>query len=112
MWHGREGLMTVRSLNRLKALILILMALFFMEKYITGRLYYFIGPRFGWLAIVAVGLFILLAGAYNLTEKGNTPEFGYGHTHSKQSIWHLLIVALPLILGVLIPSEPLGASAV
>ncbi len=113
--------MTARASNRYKALILIFMALFFAEKYVSGKLYYYIGPRFSWLAIVAVALFIMLAGAYNLVEKRQPDEVDHhddheGHDHShpeeKQPIWPLLLVALPLALGVVIPARPLGASAV
>lgn len=110
--------MTVRALNRYKALILIFLALFFADKFVSGKLYFYIGPRFAWLAIVAVALFIMLAGSYNLVEpreeEGHSHE---GHSHlgqhvDNQAIWTLMIVALPLALGVVIPAKPLGASAI
>jgi putative membrane protein len=112
--------MTQRSADRLKALLLILMAIFFAEKFVSGKLYYYIGPRFSWLVIVAVALLIVLAGAYNLvgqqdgSDKSNNvhdhPDLE--HSHERASIWPLVIVALPLVLGVVIPARPLGASAV
>jgi uncharacterized repeat protein (TIGR03943 family) len=104
--------MTAQAIRRFKALILILMALFFAEKYVSGKLYFYIGPRFGWLAIVAVGLLVLLAGSYNLVARQRE---GHDHDHDegeRAPIWPLLIVALPLALGTIIPARPLGASAV
>lgn len=108
--------MTQRTANRLKALVLILMAIFFAEKFWSGKLYYYIGPRFSWLALVAVALLILLAGAYNLVEEKKTYDHAgedhSGHDHGRASWWPLIITVIPLILGVLIPARPLGASAI
>src|SRR5437868_7141343 len=99
--------MTQRAGTRLKALILILMAIFFAQKFASGKLYYYIGPRFAWLAIVAVALLIVLAGAYNLTGKGDD-EHQHDHDHAdhehshdasgeRASVWSLVVVALPLV---------------
>jgi putative membrane protein len=108
--------MTPRAAQRFKALILILMAIFFAEKFVSGKLYYYIGPRFSWLAVVAVMLLIVLAGAYNLTGKRRDEhdehEHEQGHEHGTATVWPLLIVALPLVLGVVIPAQPLGATAI
>ncbi len=118
-----------RTANRLKALILILMAIFFAEKLVSGNLYYYIGPRFAWLSVVAVVLFITLGSSYNLVGHKKTKVEGeddhdhdhdhehhdhahHDHDHSTVTVWSLLIVALPLILGVAIPSRPLDASAI
>lgn len=109
--------MSQRTANRLRALLLILMALFFAEKFWSGKLYYYIGPRFAWLAIVAVGLLIVLAGAYNLVEDksdhDHTDHADHAdHHHPKSSWWPLIIAAIPIVLGVVVPARPLGASAV
>ncbi|HEC21781.1 MAG TPA: TIGR03943 family protein [Chloroflexi bacterium] len=106
--------MSQRSIERFKALILILMAIFFAEKLVSGKLYFYIGPRFGWLSALAVALFIILAGSYNMVgQQGTESEHEHhDHGHEKTSAWSLLIVSLPLILGTLIPARPLGASAV
>jgi putative membrane protein len=120
--------------DRLKALVLILLAIFFAEKLVSGRLYYYIGPRFGWLSVVAIGLFIILAGGYNPPKRAEgerelaehpdqpgeheRPDHNHGHDHEhdhdhgKSTLWPIGVVALPLILGVLVPARPLGASAV
>jgi putative membrane protein len=115
----------ISRFDRLKALVLILLAIFFAEKLVSGRLFYYIGPRFGWLSVVAVGLFIMLAGGYNPAKRAGDepPEDGHAdhapdhehnpdHDHGKPSFWPIAVVSLPLILGILVPARPLGASAV
>jgi putative membrane protein len=95
---------------RLRALILILTAIYLAQNLARGTLYYYIGPRFGWLAILAVILLIVIAGAYHLVERREE-----GHDPSQEdertSAWPLVILALPLLLGVIVPARPLGASA-
>jgi putative membrane protein len=110
--------------DRLKALVLILLAIFFAEKLVSGRLYYYIGPRFGWLSVVAVGLFIILANGYNPPKRAEgerepaehpdrtDDHEHHDHDHGRPALWPIGVVALPLILGVLVPARPLGASAV
>lgn len=119
--------LSARGATRLKALILVLLAIFFAEKFVSGRLYYYIGPRFGWLSVLAVALFIALANAYGIfdsRDEDGDHEHDHGHHHASAhdhdhehdhtggSGWRLLIVALPLILGVLVPAKPLDATAV
>jgi putative membrane protein len=106
--------MTQRSSDRLKALLLIMTAIFLTEKLVSGKLFYYIGPRFSWLAIVAVALLIILAGAYDLVGRKADADAhdGHDHDHERPSVWPLVIVAVPLVLGVVIPARPLGATAV
>ncbi|MBN1426990.1 MAG: TIGR03943 family protein [Anaerolineae bacterium] len=106
--------MRPQTLDRLKALLLILMAIFLADKLVSGKLFYYIGPRFGWLSLVAIVLFILIAGSYNLVGKqdGDDDHDHIDHQHSKGALGPLLITALPLILGTIVPTSPLGASAV
>jgi putative membrane protein len=107
--------------------VLILLAIFFAEKLVSGRLYYYIGPRFSWLSVLAIGLFIILANGYQPTARGgegdeadgeadhaheHDHEQAHDHSHGSPTLWPIAVVALPLILGVLIPARPLGASAV
>lgn len=109
-----------RMAHRLKALVLIGFAIYFTQKFVSGTLYYYISPRFGWLTILAVILLILLAGSYNMVGKDSQEHHHHddhvhdheGHSHGKFTWFALGIVALPLILGVVIPSNPLDASAV
>ena len=110
----------MRSTSRLKALLLILMAVFFAAILVNGKLYYYIGPRFSWLALVAIVLFILLAGAYNLVRREGAPGVDddheeHDHAHepdTHESVWPILVTAVPLILAVIVPAKPLGANAI
>jgi uncharacterized repeat protein (TIGR03943 family) len=108
--------LSTRMAARLKALILILTAIFLTQKFASGELYFYIGQRFWWLALLGIMLMIILAGAYRLSgpadahEHEHEHENKHDHEHST-SIGGLLIVALPLILGVIVPARPLGAGA-
>ena len=103
--------MRPQSLDRLKALILILMAIFFTDLLVSGKLFFYIGPRFSWLSLLAVILFIILAGSYKLVGKPSS-DVDHDHQHGKAPIGPVVTTALPLILGMLIPPSPLGASAI
>jgi len=108
--------------KRLQALLIILLAIFLAQKFWSGQLYYYIGPRFSWLSLLAVVLLIAIAGAYDLTRGRGIADEGddtddTNHEHSshhpeERSVWPLALVALPLVLGVVVPPTPLGASAV
>lgn len=107
--------------NRLQALLVILLAIFLAQKFWSGQLFYYIGPRFSWLSLLAVVLLIAIAGAYDLTRNEGPSRHEVEHDHPEQvhthdgeahSVWPLALVALPLVLGVVVPATPLGASAV
>ncbi|MBL8147804.1 MAG: TIGR03943 family protein, partial [Anaerolineae bacterium] len=72
----------------------------------------YINLRFAWLAWVAAGIFFLLGGfsLYTLLRPGAANDT-HGHDH-RISWASLLALGVPLALGVLIPSQPLGAEAV
>src|SRR5437660_609726 len=94
-------------MNALKALLLLSLSGYLAETILSGRLYYYIGPRFAWMAMLSVGLLLLPAFAYLWLRRGAA-----AHEHSHTSPWTLLIVALPLLLGVVVPPRPLGASSI
>lgn len=109
---------SVRVSNRLKALLLIALAIVFTQKLVNGTLYYYIGLRFGWLSVLAVILLIALASSYNLLPKDDSHihshEQGddHDHDHSHLSVFSLVVMSLPIFLGLLVPARPLGATAV
>ena len=73
-------------------------------------MYNYIGARFGWLALLAAVVFIIL-GIAALRDPHNEAE-DHAHEHSHEhpaSRWPLAILAVPLVLGVVIPARPLGA---
>jgi uncharacterized repeat protein (TIGR03943 family) len=102
--------------NTVKGAVLFLFAIFFADKYWSGKLYYYIGPRFGWLAALTAGLFVVMALFYNRVNPIHDdahPNHDHEHDHERNaSIWTLVIVSVPLILGTLVPARPLGASAI
>lgn len=127
--------MSERTYLALKALILVGLAIFLADKLFNGTLYYYIAPRFAWLSLVAVALFIALAQSYGLFDRsasddaqteglsplpaGSEPHDHDDHAHhhhhhepARRSLWPLLIVAMPVILGVVVPARPLGTSAI
>jgi len=116
-------MLPARIADRFKALILILLAIFLAEKLVSGTLYYYIGPRFSWLAVVGVVILILLASSFNLLRHGpdgqhNSHDHYHDHEHNhshgdrRVSVVPLFIATIPLALGVIVPARPLGASAV
>jgi uncharacterized repeat protein (TIGR03943 family) len=62
---------------------------------------------------VAAGLFLLIGGysVYHML-RHHSGEHHHDHDHAPMSWGALLVIAVPLVLGTLIPSRPLGADAV
>lgn len=111
------------SLNILKAFILIGIGLFFLERFVTGKLYFYIAPRFWWLSVVAVVLCFALAASFNLTKNEEDEEHDHdhdhhdhdhapGHSHSHGGVFSALMLAVPLVLGVMFAPKTLGANAI
>jgi uncharacterized repeat protein (TIGR03943 family) len=123
----------------LKAAILAASALMFYAKISTGTLAFYINQRFAWLSLVAVLLFAVLAltTAYRLVEgtrhkaqgSSESPNLRQAQetvvslqplnlqtsnasSHGKTSALGLALVALPALLGLLVPARPLTASSI
>ena len=107
----------------LKAALLLGLGLYFIYNIASGNLANYVNARFGWLSYVAAALFLMLAAssAYDLlkTEKRKHDEHhhhehdhDHDHEHGAISWPALAVVAVPLVLGTLIPSRPLGSDAV
>ena len=95
-----------------KVFILFGLALYFAWIIINGDLNNYINVRFAWLSYVAVILFVMLGGA-NLYGILQQQKGQYNRLEHTTLSWGVLgIVAVPLVLGTLIPSEPLGAEAI
>lgn len=95
-----------------KVLILFGLAGYFAYIITTGTVTNYVNERFSWLSIVAMVLFAGLgvASVVSIRQRNNAPV-GPGQV-SEPSWPVLLIVAGPLLLGTLIPSQPLGAEAI
>jgi len=99
-----------RFQNALKALVLLGLALFLYTRLASGTLFFYINQRFMAYTIFAIVGLVLVAISYRPTGRD-------GETHDEQHSHHrlgwvgLIIVALPIVLGVLVPPQPLGAAA-
>lgn len=94
----------------LKTALLFALGVYFVYNIVSGNLTNYINVRFAWLSYLAAALFLLLAAAsgWRLLRSENG-----GHSHDHALSWGVLaIIAVPLLLGTLIPSRPLGATAV
>jgi putative membrane protein len=118
--------MSSRTRNIYQAFILGATGLFFLQKIWSGNLYWYINARFTILVFLAAIGFLILAqvlltqtlpGRSVAQEEEHHDHAGHEqHAHpqdtSRKTWLTLLIVATPLLLGILIPARPLGASAI
>ena len=121
-----------------KALLLLSIALFLWTRLTGGTLSYYVSPRFWWLTILGMIGLVIVALSYRWP-KSDHPAHDHDHTehehaehdhthhdHTQHDHTHhdhpehvhhrlrwggALIVALPILLGLLVPAQPLGASA-
>ncbi len=99
-----------------KALLLIGLGLYFVWNIVSGNLANYINARFAWLSYVAAAILLLL-GCWQLwlLLRGQTTSHDHEHEHDHDHgvSWGIIaIVALPLLLGTLVPSRPLGVEAI
>ena len=92
--------MTERAAGRLKSLGLILLAVFFAQALYSGRLVVTLGPGRGWLAVLTTGLLILIASSYSAAPLEAPDDDRHP---SRGRAWALLLLAVPLVLGLLSP---------
>lgn len=108
--------MSTRLERALKGLILVSLALFLTNRIANGTLLFYINRRFAWLTWIATILLLLMAFAYQQTAQAKHHDHDGAHDHhhhAPQGSWlTLFLVALPLLLGVLVPPQPLGAQAI
>lgn len=104
-----------RSKNFYRLIVLAAFSGYFAFVVLSGRWALYIDDSFQWLSVVAVALFSLmalghLAGGEDDTAgmQDDVPE----EEHTTVNTWSILIVAVPLFLGLVIPARPLGADAI
>ncbi len=111
--------------NALKALLLIGLGLFLYSRIANGTLYYYIAQRFALYTLIAIVGLMVVGLSYYSEPKGETHEphehdedehhqhaHHHEHNHSHALTWGgALVVALPMLLGLLVPPQPLGAAA-
>lgn len=94
-----------------KAALLIGLGVYFVWVIASGSLANYINERFAWLSYLAAAVFLLL-GAWNVALLLRGKSDSTDHHGNTMSWGTLAIVAIPLVLGTLVPSRPLGAEAV
>lgn len=96
----------------LKVAILLGLSGYFAALILTGSLSNYINARFAWLSYVAAGLFFALGVASIVGIRQGFEHDKHTHEHPRVTWTVLAVVAVPLVLGTLIPSQPLGAQAI
>lgn len=107
--HSRVSLRDIA-----RTVILGGMALYLAYLLATGTLSYYINTRFQWLTYVALILLTLLTGwslLQNLRGR-KAHSTGTAFMHVPFNWGSALVVSVPLLLAVIVPAQPLGASAV
>ena len=112
--HDHEHSYSTPAQEWLKTALLLGLGLYFVYIIVTGNLTNYINIRFSWLSYVAAVIFLMLGAAslYKLMRGHKHKNDHDHHDHSPISWAVLAVVAVPLVLGTLIPSRPLGAAAV
>lgn len=133
---------SIRTRKWIQALIVTTLGLFLLDTLLSGRIAFYINEsRFVWLSWLATAVLLIMGvlqiyelmttrpAAPTTTAKGAKTDLintfahdtsGSGHEHAGHAhggngapSWLMLgIVAVPLVLALLIPAKPLGASAV
>lgn len=117
--------MPLRTYRTFQALILAGLGLFLLDKIWSGRLVLYINQRYAILILLAgLGLLALAQGVLNARPKLPSlqppadPESailqqnaGRAEEAPAGSWFNLLLVVIPILLGLIIPARPLGASA-
>lgn len=110
--------MNLRTYRTLQALILAGLGIFFLVRIGDGRILLYINQRFVFL--ILLGAIGLLAIAQVVMRSRPAPEpqdhdqqdHDHGdHSHDTRSGFALWVIALPLLVGVLLPARPLGSLA-
>jgi uncharacterized repeat protein (TIGR03943 family) len=107
-----------------KPLLLIALGIFLYTRFANGTLLFYINQRFAWLTLLAAVGLLLVAASYRQSHRAGRqhPKHQHGHAgppssppealHRQTASWGgLLLVALPIALGLLVPPRPLGATA-
>src|SRR5260221_5001404 len=118
------------------AAVLLLLGMYFLDNLLSGHIYFYINMNFGWLTWLGTGILLLLGTISVLDlvrearegdavhvehdsceadaqgERGDHEEHdGHEHSHSHALSWpKLAIVAVPLVVGALVPAKPLVAA--
>ena len=98
----------------LKTLILIATGLFLYSRVLNDSIFFYINERFITLTVAASVGFILVAVSYYRRSANHDHDHDHGDGHGHGSLTWLgwVIVAIPVVFGLLVRPQPLGAAAV
>jgi len=121
-------IVSLRTHRSLQALVLAGLGLFLLQKIWTGTLYWYINQRFMLLILLAaVGLLALarlvlpkprtkaeMAEVHEHDPAEGHAQHDHEHDHGSKAapLWGVLFLAVPLVLGLLVPARPLGSAAI
>ena len=99
--------------DALKALVVVALGLFLVVLAYNGKILFYINRCTAWLMVPAGIFLFVIAEAFRRRPSLEERETGCacGDEHHHFALVSLLLVALPVILGLLIPTAPLGALA-
>ncbi|MBX3000781.1 MAG: TIGR03943 family protein [Caldilineaceae bacterium] len=107
-----------RLQRAIKALLLIGLGFFLYSKIANGTLYFYISERYSWLTMIAFIGLIIVGLSYRRGPDAQDhnhhdhAHHDHHHDHNHGLTWSgAFLVALPILLGILVPPQPLGASA-
>ena len=96
----------------LKTALFVATGIFLYTRISSGVISFYINERFITLTLLAALGTVLIGASYWL-RPSHEHEHDHDHEHDHNLTWlGLFIVALPLILGWLVPPQPLGAGAI
>lgn len=101
----------IRMERALKSLVLVALGLYLYSRVMGGTLLFYINQRFTvYTLLAAAGLILVGASLYRRPAHDHASADGH-HDHAHFSWLGFLIILVPLVLGLLVPPAPLGASA-
>ncbi len=99
----------------ISAVVLLGLAVYLGVLVATGTINNYMNQRFQWLVVLASVLFALM-GVWRVWEWARPHDHDahahHDHDHARLNWWSIGLIATPLVLGVVVPSRPLGAEAV
>lgn len=95
---------------RLKPLVLVALGVFLYSQLVNGLLFYYINQRFSWLILLAAFGFLIIAASYQF--RSHAADHETDAPHPEPVSWGgLVLLALTVIVGTVVPPTPLGAQA-
>lgn len=113
-----------RTYRLTQAVLMTALGLLLAEKLWTGDIFYYINERFFPLILFgAIASLTLAVGAFWLWQREGAHTHTHGHAHGHDDhdhphlparfpVWSVWWVAVPVVLSLIVPSRPLGASAI